>query len=264
MKNRLLMSVLPALAIAAGVLLAPQPGSAQATKAKAKNTYKAPRAHDGKADLQGIWQIFNTSVAASVEPHAPALGIAAGFGAIVDPADGKIPYKPEARAKQEANFKNRRQLDPMNKCFMPGPTRVMALPFPFQIMQTPKTVVLLSEYAHSTRNIFLSGEHLDGLELWMGDSRAKWEGDTLVVDVKQNNPMTWLDASGNPMGANTHSVERFTRTGADTLQYEATFTDSDLYTRPWTMRLELRRHTEPNFRVLEYDCNAYIEFEGVR
>jgi hypothetical protein len=98
----------------------------------------------------------------------------------------------------------------------------------------------------------------------MGDSRAKWEGDTLVVDVKQNNPMTWLDASGNLMGANTHIVERFTRTGVDTLQYEATFTDPDIYTRPWTMRLELRRHTEPNFRVLEYDCNAYMEFEGVR
>jgi len=250
-------------------MLAPQPGRGQATKAAPKavakaSSYKAPRAHDGKADLQGIWQIFNTSIAASIEPHTPAYGIPAGFGAIVDPADGKIPYKPEARAKQQANFANRAKLDPVNKCYMPGPTRMMYMPFPFQIMQTPNTVVLLSEFSHSTRNIFLGGEHLDGLELWMGDSRGKWQGDTLVVDVMQNNPMTWLDASGDLMGANTHIVERFTRTGPDALQYEATFTDPDLYTRPWTLRVMLQRHTEPNFRVLEYDCNAYMEFEGVR
>jgi len=265
MRNRLLASFVPAAVVAATILLAPQPsaGQAKATKAKASN-YKAPRAHDGKADLQGIWQVFNTSYAAGIEPHSPALGIQAGMGAIVDPADGKIPYLPAARAKQQENFKNRAKLDPMHKCYMPGPTRVMALPFPFQILQTPKTVVLLSEYAHSTRNIFLSGEHLDGLELWMGDSRGKWEGDTLVVDVKQNNPATWLDASGNLISNDTQIVERFTRTGLDTLQYEATFTDPTLYSRPWTMRFELRRHTEPNARVLEYDCNAYMEFEGVR
>src|SRR3954471_22784844 len=141
MRNRLVASLVPALAIATGIMLAPQASSGQATKAKAKaSSNKAPRAHDGKADLQGIWQIFNTSIAASIEPHTPAYGIPAGFGAIVDPADGKIPYKPEARAKQQANFKNRRQLDPMNKCYMPGPTRVMYIPFPFQIMQTPNTV----------------------------------------------------------------------------------------------------------------------------
>jgi hypothetical protein len=265
MRNRFLASFVPAVAIAAAIMMAPQPSAGQATKAKAKaNTYKAPRAHDGKADLQGIWQILNTSIAAGVEAHSPALGIPAGMGAIIDPADGKIPYRPEVRVKQQDNFKNRAKLDPMNKCYMPGPTRVIYIPFPFQILQTPKTVVLLSEYAHSTRNIFLTGEHLEGLELWMGDSRGKWEGDTLVVDVQQNNPSTWLDASGDLMGANTHIVERFTRTGPDTLQYEATFTDPDLYTRPWTMRVTLYRHTEPNFRVLEYDCNAYMEFEGVK
>jgi hypothetical protein len=110
--------------------------------------------------------------------------------------------------------------------------------------------------------MFLKGEHLDGLELWMGDSRAKWEGDTLVVDVTQLNQATWLDASGNHFGPDAHIVERWTRTGADTLQYEATYTDPKTYTRPWTMRVQLRRRTEPNVRVLEYDCNAYMEFEG--
>ncbi len=270
MRTRILASFVPAAALAVAILVAPQPsaGQAKATKAPAAkgkaNTYKAPRAHDGKADLQGIWQVFNTSIAYGIEPHSPALGIHAGMGAIVDPADGKIPYLPAARAKQQENFKDRAKLDPMNKCYMPGAARVMYLPFPIQIMQTPKTIVLLSEYAHSTRNIFLTGEHLDGLNLWMGDSRAKWEGDTLVVDVRQNSANTWLDASGNHQSDDVHIVERFTRTGPDTLTYEATFDDPKTYTRPWTMRVQLQRHTEPNFRVLEYDCNAYMEFEGAK
>jgi hypothetical protein len=96
----------------------------------------------------------------------------------------------------------------------------------------------------------------------MGDSRAKWEGDTLVVDVTQVNPNTWLDSSGNFFSANAHIVERFTRTGADTLQYEARIEDPQTYTQPWTMRFTLHRRTEPGVRVLEYDCNAYMEFEG--
>jgi hypothetical protein len=195
------LAFLPAVAVAAAILLAPQPSAGQAKAAKAKaNNYKAPRAHDGKADLQGIWQVLDTSAAYGIEPHSPALNIHAGQGIIVDPPDGKIPYLPAARAKQEENFKNRAKLDPLNKCYMPGAARVMYLPFPIQIMQTPKTVVLLSEYGHSTRNIFLSGNHLDGLNLWMGDSRGKWEGDTLVVDVMQNSASTWLDASGNHQG----------------------------------------------------------------
>lgn len=267
MRTKYVASLLPAAAVAAVILLAPQPSAGQAAKGTPKaatkaSNYKAPRAHDGHADLQGVWQVQDTSIAASVEPHAPALGIQAGMGVIVDPADGKIPYTAEGRAKQEANFKIRRTADPIHKCYMPGPSRVVYMPFPFQIMQTPTNVALLSEYAHSTRNMFLKGEHLDGLELWMGDSRAKWEGDTLVVDVTQLNQATWLDASGNHFGPDAHVVERWTRTGADTLQYEATYTDPKTYTRPWTMRVQLRRRTEPNVRVLEYDCNAYMEFEG--
>ncbi|MEO8099217.1 MAG: hypothetical protein ABI811_16045 [Acidobacteriota bacterium] len=260
MKQRILFSTLPAALVAAAVLLAPLPSAGQA-KAKAAKATKAAPAPKGP-DISGIWQVFATSTASSVEPHSPALGIQAGFGVITDPADGKIPYRPEARAKQQDNFKNRAKLDPLNKCYMPGVPRVMYLPFPIQILQTPKTVVLLSEYAHTTQNIFLTGQHLDGLELWMGDSRGRWEGNTLVVDVTQNNPDTWFDASGNHHSEALHVVERFTRSGPDTLQFEATFDDPKTYTRPWTMRLTLMRHQDPNYRLLEYDCNAYMEDEG--
>jgi hypothetical protein len=257
MRTKFLASLLPAAGLAVAILLAPQPSAGQAAKAApkaaAKAKYVPPRAADGHADLQGVWQVLDTSIASGIEAHTPALGIHAGVGVIVDPADGKLPYKPEARAKQQENFKNRAKLDPVNKCYMPGPSRVL---------QTPVNVALLSEFGHSTRNMFLQGKHLDGLELWMGDSRAKWEGDTLVVDVTQLNPQTWLDASGNHFSGDAHLVERFTRTGPDTLQYEATYDDPKTFTRPWTMRVQLYRRTEPNVRVLEYDCNAYMEFEG--
>lgn len=267
MRTKYVASLLPAVGLAMVILLAPQPSAGQAAKGTPKaaakaNAYKAPRNADGHADLQGVWQVLDTSIASGIEAHSPALGIQAGVGVIVDPADGKLPYKPEARAKQQENFKNRAKLDPVNKCYMPGPSRVLYMPFPFLILQTPVNVAILSEFGHSTRNLFMQGKHLDGLELWMGDSRAKWEGDTLVVDVTQLNPQTWLDASGNHFSANAHLVERFTRTSADTLQYEATYDDPETYTRPWTMRVTLHRRTEPNVRVLEYDCNAYMEFEG--
>jgi hypothetical protein len=243
------------MALVACSLLAP-------SRAPGQGAYKAPRAHDGKADLQGIWQASSTGTAFNIEPHTPSLGMQGGVGVIVDPADGKIPYKPAARATQQANFKNRAGLDGMNRCYMPGPARVMYIPYPLQILQNPDVVVVLSEYMHTTRNLFLKGPPLDGLELWMGDSRAKWEGDTLVVNVTNNHPDTWFDQSGNHHSAKMTMVERFTRTGPDQLTYEATITDPDTYTRPWTMRLLLYRHQEPNYRLLEYECNAYMEFEG--
>lgn len=230
----------------------------------AAQAYRAPRAADGKADLQGIWQASSTATAFNIEPHTPMLNIPGGVGVIVDPPDGKIPYRPEARAKQQENFRNRQQLDPLNKCYLPGVPRVMYLPFPFQILQRPEMVVILSEYAHTTRNIFLSGQHLDGVEFWMGDSRGHWEGDTLVVDTTNFNADTWLDAAGNHHSNALHVVERFTRTGENTLTYEATLTDEKTYTRPWTMRLLFYRHQEPNFRLLEYECHAYMEIESGR
>jgi hypothetical protein len=230
----------------------------------AAQSYTPPRAADGKADLQGIWQASSTAAAYNIEPHTPMLNIPGGVGVIVDPADGKIPYRPEARAKQRENFAKRAELDPLNKCFLPGVPRMMYLPFPFQILQRPEMVVMLSEYAHATRNIFLTGEHLDGILMWMGDARGRWEGDTLVVDTIGHLTDTWLDAAGNHHGDALHVVERFTRTGENTLTYEATFTDEKTYTRPWTMRVLMYRQQEPNFRLLEYECNAYMEIEAGR
>jgi hypothetical protein len=235
-----------------------------AAVALAQAPYRAPRTADGKADLQGIWQAMSTGNAFNIEAHTPSLNVPGGVGAIVDPPDGKIPYRPEARAKQQENWKNRVALDPVNKCYLPGTPRMIYMPFPLQILQRPEMVVVLSEFAHSTKNIFLTGPPLEGLALWMGDSRGRWDGDTLVVDVTNNNGETWFDSAGNHHSEAMHVVERFTRTGPDTLTYEATVEDAKTFTRPWTMRILLYRHQEPNFRLLEYECNAYMEQEASR
>ena len=179
--------------IAACVVLfaAALPGFAQSASAA---KYVAPRGADGKADLQGIWQVRNTA-AGNLEAHGASLGIPAGNSVIVDPPDGKIPYQPWAAEKRNENYKNRTATDPLNKCYLPGVPRVTYLPFPFQIFQTPKFVAIASEYDHSTRTIPLDGsKHLEDIDFWMGDSRGHWEGDTLVVEVTDFNDETWFDS----------------------------------------------------------------------
>jgi hypothetical protein len=225
----------------------------------AAQSYKAPRTADGNPDLQGIWQVMNTA-AVNLEDHIATLGMPAGLSVIVDPPDGKIPYTPAAREKQKENYKNRAKADPLNICYIPGVPRAMYLPFPMQIVQTPKYVLIASEFAHTLRTIYMNGtKHPDVALFWIGDSRGHWDGDTLVVDVANNLPDTWLDRSGNFHSDALHVVERITRTEPDILTYEATLEDPQVYTRPWTIRMLLYRHKEPNFKLLEYECNAYLE-----
>jgi hypothetical protein len=221
--------------------------------------YKAPRTWNDQPDLQGIWQVMNTAND-SLEPHTAVLGMPAGLGVIVDPPDGKIPYKPEALAQRDENFKNRATADPVNRCWMPGVPRLTYLPFPLQIFQSKDHILIASEYVHTYRTIFINGtKHLDGVDFYDGDSRGHWEGDTLVVDVAGFNDQTWFDRSGNYHSEQLHVVERYTRTGPDVLMYEATIEDPKLLTRPFKISMPLHRHTEPNFRLLEYECHAYME-----
>jgi len=233
---------------------------ARAQNPVARPAYKVPRTPDGLPDLQGIWQVRDTTAAFDVQDHAGSLGIPPGRTIVVQPPDGKIPYKPEALAKRQENFKHRDTADTLNQCYMPGVPRITYLNFPFQIFETPKYTLIAYEYIHNYRTIFTNGtQHLEGLDWWNGDSRGHWDGDSLVVDVTDFNDQTWFDASGDYHSAKLHVVERYTRTGPDTLQYEATIEDPDVFTAPWKISLPLYRHTEPNFRVLEYECQAYAD-----
>jgi hypothetical protein len=100
------------------------------------------------------------------------------------------------------------------------------MPYPFQIFQTEDFVAITYEYVHGSRTIHMNRpQHLPDIDFWMGDSRGKWVGNTLVVDVTDNNVMTWLDASGNFHSGAMHVIERYTKTAPDTLVYEAKIED---------------------------------------
>jgi hypothetical protein len=238
-------------------------GAAPAAGRGAAAAPAIPRASDGKPDMTGIWQALDNSVNENVEPHPGSWGIRAGQGAIIDPPDGKIPYLPAALAKRQENYKKRAQ-DPVSKCFKPGVPRINYIPYPFQITQTPTWMVFTYEFVHSYRNIYLNGStHLSGTDFYNGDSRARWEGDTLVVDVRNLNDdpdiPTWFDGTGNYHSDQLQVVERYVMAGPDHIVYTATMTDPKVFARPWTIEVMLYRHKGRNFRIMEYECHFYKE-----
>jgi len=213
-----------------------------------------PRTADGKPDLSGIWQVMNTA-AWDIQDHQAQKGVPAGQGVV---EGNELPYTPAALEKKKVNFASRATADPETKCFLPGVPRITYMPFPFQIVQTPAQVTILYEYAHAVRNIFMSTPHIEGqLYWWMGDSRGRWDGDTLVVDVTDFNDETWFDRAGNFHSDALHVVERYALADPDHITYEATIEDPKVFTRPWKMNMILNRHREKNFRLLEYECFSF-------
>jgi hypothetical protein len=219
-----------------------------------------PRTEDGRPDLQGIWQVRNRA-AYDLEDHAASYGILPGRSVV----DGDtIPYQAWARDVRNENFVRRQSSDPLASCYMPGVPRIMYMQHPFQIFQAPDHIAMTFEWSLLYRLIHTNGEPQPyrGLHFWMGDSRGRWEGDTLVVDVTRHNDRTWFDMSGNFHSGNMRLVERYTMLDEDTIEYEVTITDPDVFTRPWTIRMPLYRHRDMD-RILEYHCQAeWEEFNG--
>ena len=218
-----------------------------------------PRTADGKPDLSGIWQAVNTA-AWNILPHPAEPDVPAGLGVV---EGNELPYRPEAAAKQRENYAKRATLDPVAKCWLPGVPRATYMGFPFQIVQTPAQTSILYEYAHTARHIFMNSAHPRGpIEWWMGDSRGRWEGDTLVVDVVHFNDQTWFDKAGNHHSEQLHVVERYTLLSRNLIDYEATIEDPKVFTRSWKMSMPLYRRVEPNMQLLEYECYRFGEAPG--
>jgi hypothetical protein len=117
------------------------------------------------------------------------------------------------------------------------------------------------------RLIYTNGtSHPQGLEFWMGDSRGRWEDDTLVVDVTNFTGNTWLDMSGNYHSEGLRVTERLTMVDANTLSYEATLDDPKTFLRPWTIAMPLYRvAASERPELLEYECaNLLAESEGLQ
>jgi len=181
---------------------------------------------------------------------------------VVDPPDGRVPpLSPEGqrRAEARAAARSRSPAGPEDRnlwerCILgvnAGPPMVSsAYNNNVQIIQTPGYVVILNEMIHDARIVPLDGRpHLPkGMRQWMGDSRGRWEGDTLVVDT------TNFPDEANFRGASAalHLTERLRRVDADTLHYEFTVDDPQTWTRPWSAAMPMRTAEGP---IFEYACH---------
>jgi len=230
--------------------------------------------------LNGIWQSV-TSANWNIEDHDAQPGLhpelegaydaqSAGQGIV---EGGVIPYRPEMLAKRKQNFEKRGIVDvvtsdekwhdsgdPELKCYMPGVPRATYMPFPFQIVQGSGPYILMAyEYASTTRTIRMNFKEEAPTDSWMGWSRGRWEGETLVVDVTGFNDLTWFDRAGNFHTDALHVVERYTAVSPYHIQYEATIEDPKVFTRPWKISLPLYRRMDKGVQLLEYKCVPFTE-----
>jgi hypothetical protein len=246
MQRRLLAILLPIIL----VLLAP----ASTASAQAPAAHAIPRTPDGRPDFSGIWQALTTA-SWDIQDHAAQKGVPGGPGIVVG---SEIPYQPAALARKKQNYDRRATDDPVAKCVLPGVPRLLYMPFPFQIVQTPNEVTMLFEFVHAVRFIFMTGTHPPGpIEWWLGDSRGRWEGDTLVVDAVHFNDQTWFDNAGNFHSEALHLVERYTMIDPDHIRYDVRVEDPKVFTRPWDMSVILYRRREQNAQLYDYECYAF-------
>ena len=238
-----------------------------------------PRLPNGKPDLNGVWQALGNDHF-DIEPHAargalawrpgpvvpvPAKDVIA-FGAVGSVPSGRgivvggrIPYTADALAKKKDNQANWLTRDPEIKCYLPGVPRANYMPFPFQIFQSNKAFFIAYEYAGATRNVYLKSPGPAETDSWMGQSVGTWAGDTFVVTVTGMNGDTWFDRAGNHHTEAMKVVERYTMQGPDHIIYEATMEDPQTFTRPWTIRLPLYRHIEPDAALGQFKCVEFVE-----
>ncbi len=221
-----------------------------------------PRLPGGHPDLQGLWLksagSFQGLFIGSLDGTNLAAGGARGGarGARGGPPPTQYEYTPEAAA-EKADRVRRGYEDPEARCHLPGVPRSLDQPggiYPVQIIQDEKYVSLLHEAMHDVRIIPTDNSpHPKNYWAWDGDSRGRWEGDTLVVDVSNFNGRTWLDMAGNFVDQNEHVLERFTLIDVDTILYEATITDPTVFVKPVQMRFTLKR-VPAEQQILEYSC----------
>jgi len=271
---RSLLTAASGAALAAFVSLAVAPVSGQPLA-----KYRAPRAADGHPDLNGIWQSLNEAnwdlemhmarpaLQTRPGPYGPVPAppvLAMGAVAAVPPGmgvvdGGEIPYKPEALEQRNTNREHWSQLDPEVKCYLPGVPRATYMPHPFQIFHSNKAIFFAYQYAGAVRNIYLTDPGPAPVDSWMGQSFGTWEGETLVVDVTGFNADTWFDRAGNHHTEKLHVVERYTRTAADVLSYEATIEDPNVFTRPWKISMPLYRRLDKGVQLMDFKCVEFVE-----
>jgi hypothetical protein len=178
---------------------------------------------------------------------------------ITDPPDGRLPpMTAEAQKRRELMFEAMRRpaRGPEDRGFSErcltygSPQLTAGYQSYYQIVQTPKSVMMLTEMIHDVRSIPLNGgPHPEStVQQWLGDSRGHWEGDTLVIDTTNYKPKAFMSLSSEKL----HVIERISRSGPDTLKYEITIDDPGTWTKPWSMMIPLRHSPH---QIYEYACH---------
>jgi hypothetical protein len=215
--------------------------SAQTT---GRTTAAEARVSASSRELSGVWS--GRQNADTFSPNDPPLQAwaEAKFRSV------KPGYGPHASALSD---------DPLLDCLPPGVPRILLIPFPMQIVQIPGEVIMLFEYDHYVRHIYVDRrEHPKDIDpTWMGDSIGKWEGDTLVVDTVGLSDKSWLDQVGHPHSDALHVVERVRRVDHETLQDDITIDDPKAYTKPWTGQRTFK--LRPGWHLMEYICEDHME-----
>ena len=238
------------------LLLAVATLDASGQNAERSAAFVPARLWDGKTpDFRGIWQARGTAHV-NIEGHRGEKGVAASPSIVIDPPDGKIPYKPEALAQRQKNYAARDTADPSLKCYQAGVPRATYVPSPLQILQGPEgTLAIVYQENHAFRVFYPDTRpHFDAADFWMGDTRYRWEGDTLVADVAALTDQMWMDQAGNFHSPDVRIVERYRMTDADTIEYEARIEDPAVYSKPWTLKTVLERVKRRDARIIEDEC----------
>ncbi|MDO8795585.1 MAG: hypothetical protein Q7J25_13305 [Vicinamibacterales bacterium] len=217
---------------------------------------------DGQPLVEGYYQMQGMmgSGGLFIENSISAMNGRPAKGVVLDPPDGMLPYLPWARVRRDevgnhVASPTPAQVDTRNRGWPDGVPRInFYFVNPFQIAQTDGAVLFLYEAQHEFRHVPLdSRPQPDGdVKLWMGSSRGRWEGNTLIIDVTNINDRVRLSVAGDFASSDVKVTERWTWVDRDTIQYSATLEDPKVYARPWTAGVTLKRITEKGFELMEY------------
>ena len=252
------------------------------------------RTPDGQPDLQGMWTNYTaTPFEVADDSDTPGLyagdpdgsgrgtgpsaflndtsdrKLAKGRSLVVDPPSGRVPIMPWAEERRtyklmniQDHWENHTSWERCITRGVPGGLFPAGYGSGYQILQGPGYVAIVYEMIHEARFIPLDGRPHVGknVRLWNGDSRGRWEGNTLVVDITNYNDKGQLATNAAsqrvraiPQSEELHVVERFTRVDENTINYEAQIEDPKVFTAPWRVAIPL--HREPDYKIFEYACH---------
>lgn len=199
-----------------------------------------PRLPSGRVDLQGIWM---------PDDNRYIRDLALDIGA------DNVPFRPWAeRLYDERKDGSRSGEDPDAHCLPQGVPKIDFVSYPWKLIETPNSIVIIYETFNYWRQIFTDGRSLDAnaKPTWMGYSTGHWEGDTFVVETSGFNGKTWLDQLGRPSTDQLHVTERYTRTSFGHMSINVTIDDPGAYTAPWSATQVV--HLRPGWEPLEFIC----------